>query len=196
MKALRRFFGVFDEGIVFKWIVVGLFVLEALLLLIFGVRSAYGLLRMLGDVKFLAGLGAVILVLGLLLATLLALAIVGYRGVYEVAKKKAERYSPLALWAKVLRVNGEATLFYLLVLGPAGCLATWLSSGRLARFLPFPPAFMATGTFSLGLAVLLGGILYAALIVFVAYLVAEVFELLPAVAADVTAIRAAKGSKK
>jgi hypothetical protein len=196
MEALRRFFRMFDEGSVFKWIVVCLFVLQGLALLVTNLRTCYYLVRQLGDVTFLVGLAAVILVLALLLSTLLVLAILGFRGVYDVATRQAESYSPLSLWAKVLRVDGEAALFYLLVLAPAGCLATWFSSAGMMRYLPFPPAYAASSTFGLGLAVLLGGILWGFVLVFAAYVVAEILDLLPAIAGDVAVIRASKASHR
>jgi hypothetical protein len=182
----------FDDGVIFKWIVVALFAIEALVVVVYGLHSTWQLLRLLGDVKFLVGLAILVYVIALLVATLLAVIILGYRGVYEAANRQAAKFSVLSLWAKVLRVNGEAALFYLIFLAPAGCLAIWLSGATLTDFLPFPPAFMATGTFSLGVAVLLGGLLHALVIVFLAYLVAEICELLPAIGADVAAIRAAK----
>lgn len=192
MDAVRRLFRVFDDGRIFKWIVVCLLALQGLVLATVNVHTSYLLVRRLGDVTFLVGLAAVILVLALLLATLLALVVLGLRGIAEVVAHKAERYSPLALCARVLRVDGEAALFYLLVLAPAGCLVTWLSGAALAVYLPFPPAYAASGTFFFGLAVLLGGALWAVVLVFAAYLLAELLELLPAVAGDVAAIRASK----
>ncbi len=119
MDAVRRFFRVFDEGAIFKWIVVCLFVLQGLLLLSVNLRTSYLLVRRLGDVTVLFGLAIVVLVLALLLATLLALVVLGLRGVVEVIALKPERYSPLRLCAKLLRVDGEAALFFLLVLAPA-----------------------------------------------------------------------------
>lgn len=192
MDALRRFFGMFDQGVIFKWIVVVLFVIQALVMIVFGLHSVYRLLRLLGDVKFLAGVAVLVLVAALLLATLVAVVILGYRGVYEIAARKDARYSVLALGAKVLRVDGEAAFFYLVILAPFGCLATWLSSAGLTHYLPFPPAYVASSTFWIGLSVLLGGILYGVVLVFLAYLVAELLDLLPAIGANVAAIRASK----
>jgi hypothetical protein len=192
MDALRRFFRLFDEGAVFKWILVSLFVLEALLLLIHSLRRAYGLLRTLGEARFLDGLAAVILALAVLLGLLLALLVLLYRGAFEVASLRSQNYSVLSLFAKSLRVNGEAALFFLVVLAPAGCLAIWLSSGALSGFLPFAPILFSSSTFLAGLVALVGGILHALLFVFVAYLAAEICDWLPAVAADIATIRASK----
>jgi hypothetical protein len=192
MDALRRFFRVFDQGVVFKWIVVCFFVLEGVLLLLVNVLWAYRLVRLLGDARFLEGVGAVVLALALLLAAFLAIVILAYRGAYATATVRAEKYSLLSLVARALRANGEAALFYLLVLAPAGCLATWLSEARLTGRLPFPPAYEAAGTFLLGVGVLLGGILYALVLAFLGYLVAEVCDILHGLAGDVAAIRASK----
>jgi len=192
MDAVRRFFRVFDDGIVFKWLVVCLFVIEALIVVVASLTSSYRLLRLLRDLRFLEGLADVILVGAFLLGALLMVVILALRGVFEVVGWQASTYSPLSLCAKVLRVNGEASLFCLLVLAPAGCLAAWLSGPDLIGALPFSLAYSTTGTFLLGVAVLLSGWLYALLTFFVAYLLAEMLDWLPAVAANVAAILNAK----
>ncbi len=196
MEAVRRFFRAFDQGHIFKWIVVCLLILQGLVLLAVTVRALYYLLRGLTDVTFLYGAATVVLVLATLLAMLLALAVIVLRGVIEVARLQAERYSTLSLWAKLLRVDGEAALFYLLPLAPAGCVVTWLSSAGLTHALPFSPAWSPSGTFFLGVAVLVGGILWALVSVFLAYVLAEILEFIPTITADLAALRAAKTSKK
>jgi hypothetical protein len=196
MEAVRRFFRVFDEGSIFKWIAVCLLVLQGLVLLVVTLRTSYYLVRTLGDVTFLLGAATVVLVLAMLLAMVLALVVIGLRGVYEVATQQAEQYSTLALCAKLLRVDGEAALFYLLPLAPAGCIVTWLSSADLIRALPFSTIYSASGTFLLGVAVLVSGVFWALVLVFLAYLLAEILGLIPTIAADVAAIRAAKAAKK
>ncbi len=196
MDALRRFFRVFDLGIVFKWIVVCFLALEALVLLIVDLRTVYRLVRELGEARFLDGVAAVILALALLLGALLAIVILAYRGVYAVATSQGEKYSLLPLLARALRANAEAALFYLIVLAPAGCLATWLSDVfPFGGVLPFGSAFSTSSRFLLGVGILLGGILYALLVAFLGYLAAEVCDLVHDLAADVAAIRASKTAR-
>jgi hypothetical protein len=192
MDPLRRFFRLFDDGVIFKWLVVCLFALAAILGVVLNATKAYQLARLLGDLQFLPGLGALVLAAALLLGTFLAVLVLGYRGAYAVATRQAAKHSLLSLWAAVLRVVGEAALFYLIVVAPAGCVAIWLSSAELLSYVPFPPAYVAEGAFLIGVFVLLGGIIYGLLIAFVAYILAEICELLPALGADVAAIRAAK----
>ena len=195
MDAVRRLFRVFEDGIVLKWLVVCLFALEALMVIVSSLSSSYRLLRLLRDLRFLEGLADLILVGAFLLAALLVVATLALRGIAEVIGWRRPRYSPLSLCAKVLRVNGEASLFCLVVLAPAGCLATWLSSGEFLGSLPFSLTYSPSGTFLIGVAVLLSGLLYALLTFFGAYLLAEVFDWLPAVAADLAAIRSAKPAR-
>jgi hypothetical protein len=195
MDAVRRIFRVFDDGVVFKWLVVCLFALEALIVIVSSLGSSYRLLRLLRDVRFLEGLADVILVGAFLLAALLVVVILSLRGVAEVITWQGPKYSPLSLCAKVLRVNGEASLLWLLVLAPAGCLAAWLSGGQLIGVLPFSLAYSTSGTFLVGVAVLLSGLLYALLTCFLAYLLAEILDWIPAVAANVAAIRNAKSGR-
>jgi len=147
MDAVRRFFRVFDEGAIFKWIVVCLFVLQGLLLLSVNLRTSYLLVRRLGDVTVLFGLAIVVPGAGPPAGDALGARHPRPAWRRRGHRQKSERYSPLRLCAKLLRVDGEAALFFLLVLAPAGCLVTWLSSAELTSYLPFSPAYVAAGTF-------------------------------------------------
>jgi hypothetical protein len=192
MDVLKKAFQPFDDGFIFKWIVVALFVLSAVAAILNALALDYGLLRFLGEAKFLAGVAMLVLAGAMLLASLAQAAILLYRGAWEVLCLKAEKYSLVRLFSKVLRVAGEAYFLFFIVLAPGGCLAVWLGGTDLVGQVPMPGLREASGAFMGGLLVLVLGILLAAAQLFVAYFLAEVVELIASIANDVAALRKAR----
>jgi hypothetical protein len=196
MNSIKRLFRIFDNGVIFKWIVVALFVLSALLCLIYTVLLDYSFLKQLKDASFFLGTGLVILALGTLLACLIQVAILLYRGAYEVSRIRESHYSIMSLFAKALRATSESVMFYFVILAPIACLATWLGGTYIVALLPFPGMQSAGGAFLAGLLVLLTLIALALGQLFMSYFVAEMVEMIPAIAGDVAAIRSAKEGRK
>jgi hypothetical protein len=192
MDVLRKVFQPFDDGFIFKWIVVVLFVLSALAAILNALALDYGLLRNLAEAKFLTGVAMLVLAGAMLLASLAQALILLYRGAWEVLCLKAERYSLVRLFSKALRVIGEAYFLFFVVIAPGGCLAVWLGGTELLGQVPIPGLREASGAFMGGLLVLVLGILLAAAQLFVAYFLAEVVELLASIAGDVAALRKAR----
>jgi hypothetical protein len=192
MDLLKKVFQPFDDGFIFKWIVVALFVLSAVAATLNALALDYGLLRFLGEAKFLAGVALLVLAGAILLASLAQASIVLYRGAWEVICLKAEKHSLVRLFARVLRVAGEAYFLFFIVLAPGGCLAVWLGGTDILGQVPMPGLRETSGAFMGGLLVLVLGILLAAAQLFVAYFLAEVVELLASIANDVAALRKAR----
>jgi hypothetical protein len=201
MNSIKRLFRVFDDGAVFKWIVVVLFALCALATLFKAVKQDYAVLKLLKHASFFDGVGWIVLAGGFLLASLFQVAILLYRGTYEVSQIKLPRYSLLALVAKAIRALSESYLLLYLVLAPFGCLATWLGGLDVIANIPFPnftpwAVLIARNAFFTGLYVLVFGIALALGQLVVSYFVAEFIEAFSAIATDVAAIRQGKEGKR
>jgi hypothetical protein len=201
MESIKRLFRVFDEGAFFKWIIVVLFALGALLTLIIAVKLDFRLLKLLKSSSFFDGVGWIVLAGGVLLACLVQIAILLFRGSYEISRIRQPRYSIIALFAKSIRAISESYLLRYIILAPFACLATWLGGLDVRSRAPFPflsdSSYLLTySTFLSGLVVLVFGVVLALAQLIVAYFVAELIELLPAIASDVAAIRQSKNSPK
>jgi hypothetical protein len=201
MESIKRLFRVFDEGAFFKWIVVVLFALGALLTLLSAIALDIRLLKLLKRASFFDGVGWIVLAGGVLLACLAQIAILLFRGSYEISKIRQPRYSLLSLFSKSIRAVSESYLLLYIIIAPFACLATWLGGLDVLPRVPYPVFsaaifFLTESTFLSGLIVFVYGVALALAQLFIAYLVAELIELLPAIAADVASIRQSKNSGK
>jgi hypothetical protein len=194
MELFKKLFRPFDDGSIFKFIVVLLFVLGALAALLNAAVMDFNLLRMLKEARFLMGMAVIVLAAAIALASLGQALVLAFRGAAEVLLQRDEKYSLVRLFAKVLRTAGESYFLFLLLLSPGGCLAIWLGGADIASLIPVPGAEAAGGTFLAGLFLLVAGVLVGPAQLFVTYLVAELVELLASIANDVSAMRAAKGA--
>jgi hypothetical protein len=191
MEAVRRAFRVFDDGIIFRWVVVCLFVVTALAALVGAVATDFGLLSLLRDATFLHGVALLVLAATLLMGGVAMAAVILFRGAYEVVSRKAEKYALVPLITRMLRVGSEAGFFYFILISPGTCLAVWLGGMGMTAYTAIP-ALPAGSTFFGGILALLAGVATAFVLLCAGYLVAELLELLVSVANDVSAIRAGK----
>ncbi|MBN2371559.1 MAG: hypothetical protein JXO72_13845 [Vicinamibacteria bacterium] len=201
MESIKRLFRVFDEGAFFKWIIVVLFALGALLTLLNAAALDFRLLKLLKHSSFFNGVGWIVLSGGVLLACLAQIAILLFRGSYEISRVRQPRYSILALIAKSIRAVSESYLLLFGILAPFACLATWFGGLEVLPKVPYPIFsaaifFITENVFLSGLLVFVYGIVLALAQLVAAYCVAELIDLMPAIAGDVAAIRQSKNSVK
>ena len=174
MSPIDRFFRVLDDGSVFKWLAIALLALVACFV---GLSAVVGVVGFLGLLRFTptAGvLGLLALSGGYLLATLVQLFILVYRGMLALARSAERSYSVIALVAKVVRVSAESSCAALLILSPAVFLGLWLTGESLP--VPMAPVFGGRAGFLGGLLAWILGTAFAFAALFVGYLFAEMAD--------------------